>query len=36
MDGGEMLAGASTFSLIGREVPEAAWAMMKPRKPKAE
>jgi NAD(P)-dependent dehydrogenase (short-subunit alcohol dehydrogenase family) len=35
MDGGEMLAGSSTFSLIGRRVPDAAWAMMKPRK-KAE
>src|SRR5271165_68200 len=32
MDGGEMLAGASTFSLIGRRMPDAAWEMMKPRK----
>ena len=32
MDGGEMLAGASTFSLIGRRIPDAAWEMMKPRK----
>ncbi len=32
MDGGEMLAGASTFSLIGRSLPDAAWAMMKPKK----
>lgn len=36
MDGGEALAGASTFSLMGRQIPDAAWAMMKPRKPKAE
>jgi len=32
MDGGEMLAGASTFSLLGRKVPEQAWEMMKPKK----
>jgi NAD(P)-dependent dehydrogenase (short-subunit alcohol dehydrogenase family) len=32
MDGGEMLAGASTFSLIGRQMPDAAWEMMKPKK----
>ena len=32
MDGGEMLAGASTFSLIGRQIPDAAWQMMKPKK----
>ena len=32
MDGGEMLAGASTFSLIGRRIPDAAWEMMKPKK----
>lgn len=32
MDGGEMLAGASTFSLIGRKMPDAAWEMMKPKK----
>lgn len=32
MDGGEMLAGASVFSLIGRRMPDAAWEMMKPRK----
>lgn len=32
MDGGEMLAGASSFSLLGRQVPEAAWQMLKPRK----
>ena len=32
MDGGEMLAGASAFSLLGRKIPDAAWAMMKPRK----
>ncbi len=36
MDGGETLAGASTFSLMGRQIPDAAWAMMKPKKPKAE
>ncbi len=35
MDGGEALAGASTFSLIGRSLPDFAWAMMKPKK-KAE
>jgi len=27
-----MLAGASTFSLIGRRIPDAAWEMMKPKK----
>jgi len=32
MDGGELLAGASIFSLLGRQVPEAAWEMMKPKK----
>ena len=32
MDGGEMLAGSSTFSLIGRQVPDSAWEMMKARK----
>ena len=32
MDGGEMLAGASTFSLVGRRIPDAAWEMMKPKK----
>ncbi len=32
MDGGEMLAGASSFSLLGRQVPEAAWEMMKAKK----
>jgi NAD(P)-dependent dehydrogenase (short-subunit alcohol dehydrogenase family) len=32
MDGGEMLAGASTFSLIGRQIPDAAWQVMKPKK----
>ncbi len=35
MDGGEMLAGASTFSMIGRRLPEEAWQIMKPKsKPK--
>jgi NAD(P)-dependent dehydrogenase (short-subunit alcohol dehydrogenase family) len=32
MDGGEMLAGASSFSLLGRKVPDAAWDMLKPKK----
>jgi len=32
MDGGEMLAGASSFSLLGRQVPESAWEMLKPKK----
>ncbi len=32
MDGGEMLAGASVFSLMGRRIPDAAWEMMKPKK----
>ena len=36
MDGGEMLAGASTFSMIGRRIPEAGWEMMKPKKPKKD
>jgi len=31
MDGGEMLAGASTFSMIGRRLPESAWQLMKPK-----
>ena len=35
MDGGEMLAGASTFSMMGRRLPEEAWRIMKPKsKPK--
>jgi len=29
MDGGEMLAGASSFSLLGRKVPDAAWELLK-------
>jgi NAD(P)-dependent dehydrogenase (short-subunit alcohol dehydrogenase family) len=29
MDGGELLAGASVFSLLGRKVPDAAWEMLK-------
>lgn len=33
MDGGEALAGSSTFSMIGRQLPDAAWEMMKPKKP---
>jgi len=36
MDGGEMLAGASSFSMIGRRLPDSAWELMKPRKPKTE
>jgi NAD(P)-dependent dehydrogenase (short-subunit alcohol dehydrogenase family) len=32
MDGGELLAGASVFSLLGRQVPDAAWELLKPRK----
>jgi NAD(P)-dependent dehydrogenase (short-subunit alcohol dehydrogenase family) len=36
MDGGETLAGSSTFSLIGRRLPDAAWAMMKPKGPKRD
>jgi len=32
MDGGEMLAGASSFSLLGRQIPDSAWQMMKPKK----
>ena len=36
MDGGETLAGSSTFSLIGRQIPDAGWEMMKPRKPKKD
>jgi NAD(P)-dependent dehydrogenase (short-subunit alcohol dehydrogenase family) len=34
MDGGEMLAGASSFSLLGRKVPDAAWEMLRPKKAK--
>jgi NAD(P)-dependent dehydrogenase (short-subunit alcohol dehydrogenase family) len=36
MDGGETLAGSSTFSLIGRRIPDAGWEMMKPKKPKKD
>jgi NAD(P)-dependent dehydrogenase (short-subunit alcohol dehydrogenase family) len=32
MDGGEMLAGASSFSMIGRRIPDSAWQIMKPKK----
>jgi NAD(P)-dependent dehydrogenase (short-subunit alcohol dehydrogenase family) len=32
MDGGEMLAGSSVFSLLGKQMPDAAWEMMKPKK----
>lgn len=31
MDGGEMLAGASSFSMIGRRIPDSGWEMMKPK-----
>jgi NAD(P)-dependent dehydrogenase (short-subunit alcohol dehydrogenase family) len=31
MDGGEMLAGSS-FSLLGRKIPEASWELLKPKK----
>ena len=34
MDGGEMLAGSSSFSMIGRKLPDFAWELMKPKKPK--
>jgi NAD(P)-dependent dehydrogenase (short-subunit alcohol dehydrogenase family) len=34
MDGGEMLAGSSSFSMIGRRLPDSAWQMMKPGKAK--
>jgi NAD(P)-dependent dehydrogenase (short-subunit alcohol dehydrogenase family) len=36
MDGGEMLAGSSSFSMIGRRLPDAAWQIMKPKKTKPE
>jgi len=32
MDGGEMLAGSSSFSLLGRKVPDAAWELLKQQK----
>ncbi len=32
MDGGEMLAGASVFSLMGKRMPDDAWERMKPKK----
>jgi NAD(P)-dependent dehydrogenase (short-subunit alcohol dehydrogenase family) len=32
MDGGEMLAGSSSFSLIGRQIPDSAWQIIKPKK----
>src|SRR6516225_9262779 len=32
MDGGEMLAGSSAFTLLGRKVPDAAWELLKPKK----
>jgi enoyl-[acyl-carrier-protein] reductase (NADH) len=36
MDGGEALAGSSSFSMIGRQLPDAAWELMKPKKPKRD
>jgi NAD(P)-dependent dehydrogenase (short-subunit alcohol dehydrogenase family) len=36
MDGGERLAGSSSFSMIGRRLPDSAWQIMKPKKPKPE
>ena len=32
MDGGEMLASSSSFSMIGRRLPDSAWQIMKPKK----
>jgi NAD(P)-dependent dehydrogenase (short-subunit alcohol dehydrogenase family) len=32
MDGGEMLAGSSSFSLLGRKVPDADWELLKAKK----
>ena len=32
MDGGEMLAGSTSFSLMGRQIPDSAWQIMKPKK----
>jgi NAD(P)-dependent dehydrogenase (short-subunit alcohol dehydrogenase family) len=32
MDGGEMLAGSSSFSMIGRRLPDSAWQLMNPKK----
>src|SRR5215469_1323893 len=32
MDGGEVLAGSSSFSMIGRRLPDSAWQLMKPKK----
>ncbi len=34
MDGGEMLAGSSSFSMIGHRLPDAAWQLMNPKKNK--
>jgi NAD(P)-dependent dehydrogenase (short-subunit alcohol dehydrogenase family) len=34
MDGGEMLAGSSSFSMIGSRLPDSAWQMMNPKKTK--
>ena len=36
MDGGEMLAGSSSFSMIGRRLPDSAWQMMNPKRTKTE
>jgi hypothetical protein len=30
------LAGSSTFRMIGRQMPDEAWAMMKPKKTKRD
>jgi len=32
MDGGEWLQGAGEFTAMGRELTEAEWQMMKPKK----
>ncbi|MGO9302572.1 MAG: SDR family oxidoreductase, partial [Candidatus Korobacteraceae bacterium] len=32
MDGGERLAGSSSFSMIGRRLPDSAWQIVKPKK----
>jgi len=32
MDGAEMLAGSSSFSMLGRRIPDSAWQIMKPKK----
>ncbi len=32
LDGGETLAGSSSFSMLGRRIPDSAWQIMKPKK----